>query len=40
MGLERKLRIYIAQQRFGLSDKGIEDAIYDIQSIWDSSASI
>jgi IS5 family transposase len=29
VGLERMLRIYMAQQCFGLSDEGIEDAIYD-----------
>lgn len=29
MGLERMLRMYIAQNCFGLSDEGIEDAIYD-----------
>jgi IS5 family transposase len=33
IGLERMLRMYIAQQCFGLSDDGIEDAIYDSQSI-------
>ena len=33
VGLERMLRIYIAQQCFGLSDEGIEDAIYDSQAI-------
>jgi len=33
VGLERMLRMYIAQQCFGLSDEGIEDAIYDSQSI-------
>jgi len=33
MGLERMLRMYIAQQCFGLSDEGIEDAIHDSQSI-------
>jgi IS5 family transposase len=33
LGLERMLRMYIAQQCFGLSDGGIEDAIYDSQSI-------
>lgn len=33
MGLERMLRMYIAQQCFGLSDEGIEDAIYDSQAI-------
>jgi len=27
------LRVYIGQQGFGLSDEGIEDAIYDSQSI-------
>ena len=27
------LRMYVAQQCFGLSDKGIEDAIYDSQAI-------
>ena len=27
------LRMYVAQQCFGLSDKGIEDALYDSQSI-------
>lgn len=29
VGLERTLRIYMAQQCFGLSDEGIKDAIYD-----------
>lgn len=33
IGLERMLRMYIAQQCLGLSDEGIEDAIYDIQSV-------
>ena len=33
IGLERILRMYVAQQCFGLSDEGIEDAIYDSQSI-------
>ena len=33
VGLERMLRIYIAQQCLGLSDEGIEDAIYDSQAI-------
>ena len=33
MGVERMLRMYIAQQCFGLSDEGIEDAIYDSQAI-------
>lgn len=31
--VERMLRMYIAQQCFGLSDEGIEDAIYDSQAI-------
>lgn len=33
VGLERILRMYVAQQCFGLSDEGIEDAIYDSQAI-------
>lgn len=33
VGLERMLRMYVAQQCFGLSDEGIEDAVYDSQSI-------
>ena len=33
IGLERMLRMYVAQQCFGLPDEGIEDAIYDSQSI-------
>jgi IS5 family transposase len=35
IGLERMLRMYIAQQCLGLSDKGIEDAVYDIGSVRD-----
>lgn len=31
--LPRMLRMYVAQQCFGLSDEGIEDALYDSQSI-------
>ena len=31
--LERMLRMYIAQQCFGMSDEGIEDALYDSQAI-------
>ena len=31
--LEKMLRIYIAQQCFGLSDEAIEDALYDSQAI-------
>ena len=33
ISIERMLRMYIAQQCFGLSDEGIEDAIYDSQAI-------
>ncbi|MBK8319057.1 MAG: IS5 family transposase [Betaproteobacteria bacterium] len=33
IGLTRMLRMYIAQQCFGLSDEGIEDALYDSQAI-------
>jgi IS5 family transposase len=33
IGVERMLRMYIAQQCFGLSDEGIEDALYDSQAI-------
>lgn len=33
VGLERILRMYVAQQCFGLSDEGTEDAIYDSQAI-------
>ncbi len=33
IGVERMLRMYIAQHCFGLSDEGIEDAIYDSQAI-------
>ena len=33
IGLERMLRMYIAQQCFGLSDEGTEDALYDSQAI-------
>ena len=33
IGLTRMLRMYVAQQCFGLSDEGIEDAIYDSQAI-------
>lgn len=32
IGLARMLRMYVAQQCFGLSDEGIEDAIYDSQA--------
>jgi IS5 family transposase len=33
IGLGRMLRMYIAQQCFGLSDEGMEDALYDSQAI-------
>ena len=33
IGIARMLRMYVAQQCFGLSDEGIEDAIYDSQAI-------
>jgi IS5 family transposase len=33
IGLEKMLRMYIAQQCFGLSDEAIEDALYDSQAI-------
>jgi transposase, IS5 family len=33
IGLERMLRLYIAQQCFGLSDGGAEDEVYDSQAI-------
>jgi IS5 family transposase len=33
IGLERMLRMYIAQNCFGLSDEAMEDAIYDSQAI-------
>lgn len=40
IGLVRMLSIYGAQQCFGLSDEGIEDAIHDSQAIRGLSASI
>jgi IS5 family transposase len=33
LGLSRMLRMYVAQQCFGLSDEGIEDAVYDSHAI-------
>lgn len=33
IGLERMLRMYVAQQCFGLADEAMEDAIYDSASI-------
>ena len=33
IGLARMLRMYVAQQVLGLSDEGIEDAVYDSQSV-------
>jgi IS5 family transposase len=35
IGLERMLRMYIVQQTLGLSDEGIEDALYDSHAIRD-----
>jgi len=33
MGLERMLRLLVVQNCFGISDEGLEDAVYEIQSI-------
>lgn len=33
IGIERMLRMYLVQQSQGLSDEGVEDALYEIQSI-------
>jgi len=33
IGLARMLRMYVVQQCLGLSDEGIEDAIYDSQAL-------
>lgn len=33
IGVERMLRMYVAQQCFGFSDEGMEDALYDSQAI-------
>ena len=33
IGLHRMLRMYVAQQVLGLSDEGIEDTVYDSQSV-------
>jgi IS5 family transposase len=33
IGVERMLRMYVAQHCFGLSDEGTEDAIYDSQAV-------
>ena len=33
IGLARMLRMYVAQQCFGFSDEGIEDALYDSQAV-------
>lgn len=33
IGLTRMLRMYVAQQCFGLSDEGVEDTLYDSQAI-------
>ncbi len=36
IGVEKMLRIYFMQQWFGLSDPAMEDALYDVQSMWQS----
>jgi IS5 family transposase len=33
IGLERMLRMYFLQQRFGLSNEGLEDSVYDSQAM-------
>jgi IS5 family transposase len=33
IGLERMLRMYVAQQSLGLSDEGMEDAVYDSHAV-------
>jgi transposase, IS5 family len=33
IGLERMLRVYFVQQWYGLSDEGLEDALYDSQAL-------
>jgi IS5 family transposase len=33
IGLERMLRMYFVQQRYGLADEAVEDAIYDSQAL-------
>jgi IS5 family transposase len=33
VGLERMLRMYFLQQWYALADEGLEDALYDSQSI-------
>ena len=40
MGIERMHRMYIAQQCFGLTDEGAEDALYDSQAIRNQSHSL
>ena len=35
IGVERTLRTYCAQQYFGLSDEGVDDAQYDSQALRD-----
>ena len=35
IGIARMLRMYVAKQYFGLSDEGIDDAIYNSQAIRD-----
>ena len=33
MGLEPMVRVYFVQQWYGLSDPGMEEALYDIESV-------
>ena len=37
--LERMLRVYFVQQWYGLSDEGLEEALYDNQALLGLSAS-
>ena len=33
LGAERMLRMYFVQQRYGLADEAVEDAVYDSQTL-------
>ena len=33
IGIERMLRMYCLQQRYGLTDEAVEDAVYDFQAL-------
>ena len=37
LGLSRMLRMYAAEQCFGLSDEGIEDAVYECTGFFSTS---